>query len=199
MKRFRHWAVAITAILAVGCASTALTNSWLDPTFTGPPFTKILVIGWTESPEVRQQFENTFVEMLKTDGIPAVASYTVMPTMMSKETEAIAEAKRLGDVDGVIITRVIDVQQAPAPIPIQPYSSADMALYRNTAPMNPVQMVGQGVAKDYVLGTDVYQVSTGHMVWWGQTTSFDSDNPNRIGWGAASRILTALRSAKLVH
>ncbi len=199
MKRFRCRVIVVMALLLAGCASTALTNSWLDPTFNGPPFKKILVIGWTESPEVRQQFENTFVEMLKTDGIAAVASYTAMPAMMSKETEAIAEAKRIGDVDGVIITRVIDVQQAPAPIPIQPYSNADMALYRNTTPMNPVQMVGQGVAKDYVLGTDVYQVSTGHMVWWGQTTSFDSDNPDRIGMGAASRIISALRSAKLVQ
>ena len=196
MSRWQ-WMVVV-AVLMAGCATTALTNSWLDPTYRGPAFKKILVVGWTDSPEVRQQFEDIFVEALKADGIAAVASYTVIPAMMSKETEAIAEAKKLSDVDGVIITRVVSVQQAPTPTPMQPYSTADMALYRDTAPTNPTPVTGRGVAKDYVLGTDVYQVATGKMVWWGQTTSFDSDSPNSISMGTTSRILGALRSAKLL-
>jgi hypothetical protein len=195
MHRWR-WMVVV-AVLVAGCASTALTNSWVDPTYHGPAFKNILVVGWTDSPEVRQQFENIFVEALKTDGIAAVASYTVMPTI-TREAEAIAEARKLSDVDGVIITRVINVQNTPAPTPMQPYGTADMALYRNTTPTNPNLPVGQGSAKEYVLGTDVYEVPTGKMVWWGQTTSFDTDSPNSIGMGTASRILGALRSAKLL-
>jgi hypothetical protein len=154
-------------------------------------------VGWAEQPEVRQRFEELFVKELEANGIGAVPSYTVLPAM-TKESEAVAEATRLSGVDGVIITRAVDTQTTPTAVPLQPSNSGDMALYRDTNPSSPVLTAGQASQHEAILDTDVFEVVTGKMVWWGRTSSFDTDDAGRIGAGTATRVVRALRSAKLL-
>jgi hypothetical protein len=189
--------LAVIGVLLADCASTALTSSWLDPAYRGQRFKSVLVVGWTDRAEARQQFEDVFVGALKASGVAAVASYTVLPAM-TKEQDAVAAAARLPGVDGVIITRLVDTQATPSPVPVQPYSSADMALYRNTTPSAPVLTVGQSTQKESVLETDVFEVPAGKMIWWGRTSSFDTDDSSSVGRGTAARVIGALRSDKLI-
>ncbi len=197
MKLLRVLAVLNFGLMLSACASTALTSSWTDPSYRGPGFKKVMVVGWTDQPQVRKEFEDQFVAELKASGVGAVPSYAAIP-VITNERDVVTEAARMPGVDGVIITRLVDTQTAPAAIPVQPYSSADMALYRGTMPTTPVLTVGQAAQKESVRETDVFDVQTGHMVWWGRTSSFDTDDSLGLGRSTAARVIGALRSVKLI-
>src|SRR5690349_11709708 len=68
----------LVASLLYACASTKLINSWRDPKYSGPPLTKVLVIGVTKQAVVRRTFEDAFAHELSGHGAAAVPSYTLI-------------------------------------------------------------------------------------------------------------------------
>jgi hypothetical protein len=103
--------LALLALLAGGCSSTVLRDSWRDPQFAGPPLRSVLVIGVARSQSNRRVFEDGFTQALRNQGVTAAASYPLLP-----EEGAIGNARIKGAVaqsgaDAVLITRVLRVQR----------------------------------------------------------------------------------------
>jgi hypothetical protein len=103
--------LALRALLAGGCTSTVLRDSWRDPQFAGPPLRSVLVIGVARSPSNRRVFEDGFTQALRNQGVAATGSYPLLP-----EEGAIGNARIKGAVaqsgaDAVLITRVLRVHR----------------------------------------------------------------------------------------
>ncbi|RPI10720.1 MAG: hypothetical protein EHM71_02820 [Zetaproteobacteria bacterium] len=179
------------------CASTTLDTTWRDPTFAGQPFTKVLVVGSTDSAENRRIFEDTVVGELKARGVNAVASYTMIPNESDVKRERVIEAVRTAGADCVISTRVVGVETKREQVPVQSPFPGDMDLYRQYSPME----AGTTIRQDYQIAhmeSNLFDARTGKMVWWGRSSAFPTADISRLSRELGNSIISSLKDAKLL-
>ncbi|NWF75428.1 MAG: hypothetical protein HXY53_02465 [Nitrospirae bacterium] len=128
--------VFITLFALMSCATTTLTSVWRDPAYQGEQIRKVLVIGVSDKPAIKRLFEDEFVRQLQAKGVEGISSYTILPSEGPQDKDIIqAKVKEL-NIDGIIITRLIDkkrvetyypperISSPPPPLP-PPYPSDD--------------------------------------------------------------------------
>jgi hypothetical protein len=200
MRRFR-----CTATLAVGvalllsaCASMTADSAWRDPTYEGPPFKKVMVIAWVDRPSVRRTVEDIFVGDLTRRGISAVASYTLIPDPRDVKRAAVVEAAKRSGVDSVLVNRLQGVHIEVQSEEIQPFVTADPADMWPGAPISAGSTFINVQTKTADLMSNLFDASTGKMVWWGKWDASATRNAAALARGLAGSVLSALRSAKLL-
>jgi hypothetical protein len=194
----------LTAMLFVGlalifsaCASTTLDMTWRDPTYEGRPFTKVMVIGSTDNPDNRRIFEGIVVSELKSRGVEAVASYTLIPNEADVKRDKVVEAAKASGVDSVLSTRLVGVDTKTAEVPGQSPGAGDLDLYRYYSPMEPQTTIRQ----DYQvanLESNLFDARTGKMVWWGRSQTFPTTDIGRVSRELGENVIKSLKSAKLL-
>ena len=110
----------ISSFLLTSCATTILTTVWKDESFKGP-VGKIAVIGIFKTPAIRNFFEDEFSRQLKTHGIEAVASYTIIPIDDQSDKDIVASKLRNLGMDYVLVTRLVDRKTVQTYVPGQAY------------------------------------------------------------------------------
>ena len=71
-------ALLLTAWIPAHSASTKLVTSWKNPKYSGQHFRRILVIGMSENPTVRADFEDALSTKITRDGFEAVPGNTIL-------------------------------------------------------------------------------------------------------------------------
>lgn len=99
----------ILLFLITSCASTKVVNEWKDPNLTTKKFKKIMVIGVAKQPPQRRSYEDEFVRQLQAKGVKAIASHTLIPRDKMRDRDTITQNIEGLGVDGVIITRLKEV------------------------------------------------------------------------------------------
>lgn len=104
--------VPLAAAAFAGCASsTKIQSSWTDPTFTGEPFDRIAVVALFDSIAESRTFEQTAARALEERGVDAIPAHTIVSDeQMYEETELRGELAD-ADVDGILIYRLIAVDE----------------------------------------------------------------------------------------
>lgn len=128
--------IFITLFVMMSCATTTLTSVWRDPAYQGEQIRKVLVIGVSDKPAIKRLFEDEFVRQLQSKGVEGISSYTILPSDGPQDKDIIqAKVKEL-NIDGIIITRLVDkkrvetyypperISSPPPPLP-PPYPSDD--------------------------------------------------------------------------
>ncbi len=105
----RHVFLMILALVAAGCASTTLTNSWRAPDYNGS-MTSLVVVGVSKQASVRRVFEDEFATQLRMQGVRAVPSYTLVPDDGPIDKDTLRSAVDSTDADAVIITRLVKIE-----------------------------------------------------------------------------------------
>jgi len=193
-------AVGISVLLA-GCASVSLTDSWKDSAVAPHKFRKILVVGFTDQPEQRQLFEDTFAGEFRQKGVDAVASYFFTGLGGKVSEREVVQALQNSAAEGVISSRVVRVQQvtdvqpgyvggyspeysAAYPYPRDLYGFLDTTVfYQSATTLSFVQLT---------LETSLFDAATSKMVWSGTISAFDPSNPAKVGKKVAEIVITAL-------
>ncbi|MFC1579917.1 hypothetical protein ACFL4N_03285 [Thermodesulfobacteriota bacterium] len=95
------------------CASTKVSESWVDEKYQGNPVSDILVIAVTDEKTIRRAFEARFVKRLKAVGANAVSSANAISTneLMKLDKPAILRATEKYNCDSVLITRLSGVDE----------------------------------------------------------------------------------------
>ena len=189
--------VAGLAVILSACTSTTLDMTWRDPTYEGRPFTKVLVVGSTDSFDNRRIFEDVLVGELKGRGVEAVASYTLIPGEDDVKRDKVVEAVKTSGADSVLATRLVGIETKTTPVPVQSPVPGDMDLYRYYSPMEPQTTIRQ----DYRvanLETNLFDARTGKMVWWGRSQTFPTTNIGQIARELGRNVIKALKSVKLL-
>jgi len=194
----------LTAMFFVGlaslfsaCASTTLDMTWRDPTYEGRPFTKVLVIGSTDNPDNRRIFEDIVVNELKSRGVEAVASHTLIPSEGDVKRDKVVEVVKTSGADSVLSTRLVGIETKTAEVPTQSPGAGDVDLYRYYSPMEPQTTVRQ----DYRvanLESNLFDARTGKMVWWGRSQTFPTTDIGRMSRELGENVIKSLKSAKLL-
>ena len=191
---------ALVGLAIWSCASTQLTDTWRDPKHSGPPLTRILVVGVTRQAGMRRTFEDEFVRQLQAKGVQAVASYTLVPEDGEVPRERLAQAVKESGVEGVMVTRLVRVDRETQVYPgtyvgspyagfYRFYSSAWVGFYE------PPQVYSYDVV---TAETNLFDVRGDTLIWSGTTETLARRNVKKEVTEFATVILGALLAGKLI-
>jgi hypothetical protein len=114
--------VFVGSIIASG-RSTKLVTSWKNPEYSGPRFHKILVLGMSDKPGVRADFEDALSKLVGGNGVEAVPGNTILlrPEDTKLDLNYLKTQIREFKIDAVIVSRLVKVETNVTYIPGQPY------------------------------------------------------------------------------
>ncbi len=171
--------VIVCIILLASCATTTLTGDWRDESFTGT-ITRVMVIGVSESPTNRNIFEDEFVRQLKTRGVDAVASYTMLPYRLLSNKAAVAATLKKTRMEMVIFTRLVDKKTVQTYVPGQVYAVPNY-YYRWGTYYEYVQSPGRIVENNYAYAeTNLYYVKDERLIWSARSETLISGTTQQI-------------------
>lgn len=198
--------LAGTVMLAAlcGCATTELTNTWKDPQYAGGAVKKVMVVGISTQAGVRRTFEDTFAEILKTNGVEVVPSHTLVPQDGPMPEDRLRAAVVQSGADAVLITRMVERETeilitpaAPMPAPAGLrrygysgyYSSAWYGYYEPST----VRQYGYLIAE-----TTLFTGDNPEPVWTGTTRTMESKDIRGATEGFAKPVIAALKKEGLI-
>jgi hypothetical protein len=89
-KTLRHAGIVLAtfaAALLSACASTTLTDSWSDSSYTRGPFQKWIVVGVGGGPVAVRTLEDVMTNKLRARGVEAVQGYRYLPDGQASEAQ----------------------------------------------------------------------------------------------------------------
>jgi hypothetical protein len=190
----RIFLLLAAVLLAGACASTSLVNQWKSPDFSGPPLRKVLVVGVSTQPSLRRVFEDEFAASLRTAGVQAVQSYTVITQDGQADQAVLEKAVQDVEADAVLVTRLVRREQqtwttpgyyrAPAMGFYGWYSAAWIGYYE------PPSVYTYDVV---TVDTSLYSPPQSKLLWSGITETFAPTDVKKSTAEYAKVIIGALR------
>ncbi len=206
-------ALACLGVLA-SCATTSLTNTWRDPGYTGGALKKLLVVGITRDATIRRTFEDIFSAQLKSRGVEAIPSYTLIPEDGQADEATLRAAVKKSGVDAVITTRVVGIDQRTATspgyvqsygAPVYPYPFAIgvpppgvgfYGYYANT--WSYYQPPTTYTYEEATLETSLFDAASGKLVWVATSVTFETQATAKASSELAKIIIDQLTKDKLI-
>lgn len=194
---------AVCLSLLASCATTKLTGSWADPTYSSGHFKKIMIVGVARRELMRRIFENTFTAQLKTHGVEGVPSGMFSPGAGQLDRDALATKVAELGCDGVLVTRLIDARHQTTYYPPTGYAvpvayhGGYYAYYHGAYALaySPGYAVESTTAS---LETNLYDARTGKLVWTGLTDTVVGDDPAAQADELIRLLVKKLAEAKLI-
>ena len=181
-------ALLLSASAIGNCKSTKLVASVKSPTYAGQRFKKVLVIGMSDNPEIRSDFEDAMAARLTRDGVHAVPGHNILlrPKSAKMDPDYLKAQIKEHNIDAVIVSRLVGVKSEVTYIPGQaytipyPYYNSFYGYYGAIYP--------RVYSPDYLredktvrVETNLYGTSTpeGEFVWSGLSETFNP-NPKKV-------------------
>jgi hypothetical protein len=192
--------VGIGSAALVSCASTSLVSSQKNPAYTGSALTRVMVVGVTSDPRVRQAFEDEFVAKLKAAGITAVPSYPLLTDTASTDRAQLRKAVESAGMDGVLAARLVRVEADETSLQafnFEDRSAGFYAYYASdwTGSFDPT--LG-GASNNITIHFDLYSVAGSQLVWAGDAATFPSTDVKEVAAGLAYTLIPTLKKQKLI-
>ena len=185
MARLANAAIALgilAPLLGLGCATpTELSGVWV--TESPAPLSRILVIGVARTESSRRTFEDRFVEALAERGTSAVASYTLLPGEGRIEESAIRAAVREHGFGGVIVTRLLRIDEETTYVPpttrVVPGGYGGYGLYGYYGMAWSVETTPGYTQTTRIvrLETNLYDTASEKLVWTAHSDTLNPDSP----------------------
>lgn len=193
--------VPISIFLLTGCASTELTNSWHDPDYTDQ-LKSLVVVGVSKQASVRRVFEDTFAAQLRARGIRTVPSYTLIAEDGPIAEERLRAAVQSANTDGVIITRLVKIEnRVSVTYPGPPIASIYAPYYYGYYTTAWVGYYEPPIVQQYDIVTSettVFARDRAEPVWSGTTETFAPDDLAKETVGFAKVVIKGLEKDGLI-
>ncbi|HVX49282.1 MAG TPA: hypothetical protein VHB48_03965 [Chitinophagaceae bacterium] len=194
--------IAFTLVMSCSPAVN-LTASWKDPKASPVKFSKILVLSIGKDLEKRRLGEDMLKAELLKNNFNAEAGLDVFSPDFAKAFDSLKMQQALLDkgFDGVITIRVLNVQEQERWVPgyYSPYVYRGFYRYYyhyyyygfyNTGYMTHDIKV--------LLESNLYNVTTGDLIWSGQSVAFTRDPTPQMARRYASNIVNDLLNTKAI-
>jgi hypothetical protein len=199
------WALTSCALALLPVASARaekLLVSWKSPAYSGPKPHRVLVIGMSENPEVRADFEDDLSSALAREGIDAVPGNTILLRPHSAELDAGYLKGQIRDfkIDAVIVSRLVKVDKKTTNVPGQSYA-VPYAYYRTFYGYYGT-VYRQVYSPDYLREDTTVRVETnfyaaspgdGELIWTGTSDSFNPKSAQKVIDGVVKLIVKDLK------
>jgi hypothetical protein len=196
--------LAVAAFAACKKTTTSIPLSWRNPSYTNGGFQKLFVIGVGEDDGGRRLFEDTFAKSLAAQGAAAQASWGKLPQSTQLSEEQIRGAIDGGNFDGVVVARLLKVDESKEYVPPSTYSVPTTYHgygyygYYGTS----YEVVHQpGYFKTnttFVIETNLYSVATGDLVWSGQSETLNPESLTDVIDSMTAAVAKKLKDEKLI-
>jgi len=189
----------VVAALA-SCASTSLVSSQKNTAYTGSALTRLMVVGATSDPRVRQAFEDEFVAKLMAAGITAVPSYPLLTDTASADRTQLRKAVESAGMDGVLAARLVRVERDETALQafnFEDRSTGFYAYYASDSAESFDPTLG-GESNNITIHFDLYSVAGSQLVWAGDAATFPSTDVKEVAAGLAYTLIPTLKKQKLI-
>lgn len=197
----RHVFLLIVALIAAGCASTTLTNSWRAPDYSGA-MSSLVVVGVSKQASVRRVFEDEFAAQLRLQGVRAVPSYTLVPEDGPIDKDVLRNAVDSTNADAVIITRLIKVEnKVTVTQPGPPLAARYDPYYYGFYSRAWIGYYEPPIVQQYdvvTAETTVFVKDRAEPVWSGTTETFAPSDLKKETTGFAKVVIKALAKENLI-
>lgn len=179
----------VLAVVTVGyCKSTKLITKWRNLEYKGQRFHKILVIGMSNNPATRSDFEDALSLKITRKGIEAVSGNSILlrPDTSNLDLDYLRAQIREHRVDAVIVSRLVKVDKDVTYIPgenyVVPYGYRSFYGYYGV-------VYRQVYSPDYLredttvrIETNLYAASApdGKLVWTGTSDTFNPKSARKV-------------------
>lgn len=180
----------VFAGLALGyCKSTKLLTSWRNPNYAGQRFRKILVIGMSNNPATRADFEDALSLKIARNGIEAIPGNSILlrPDTSKLDLDYLRAQVRENHIDAVVVARLVKVDKNVTRIPGQSYV-IPYGYYRSFYGYYGV-VYQQVYTPDYLredttvrIETNLYATTPpdGELVWTGTSDTFNPKSAHKV-------------------
>ncbi len=190
--RLRQFAMVIAVLLtasAIGnCNSAKLVASVKNPSYSGQRFKKVLVIGMSDDPAIRSDFEDALANKLTRDGVEAIPGHSILlrPDSANMDMDYLKAQIREHHIEAVLLTRLVKVENKVTYIPGHSYT-VPYPYYNSFYGYYPVAY-RQVYSPDYLredktvrIETNLYATTTpeGELVWTGISDSFNPSSAKK--------------------
>src|ERR1039458_9295356 len=100
--RFHFVAAVMASLILLSCASTQLSHTWRDASYTAGPLKKILVVAVRKDQARRRVWEDGFAAALSAHGVDATPSYLRIAETLP-DTGLINTIAKEGGFDGIML------------------------------------------------------------------------------------------------
>jgi hypothetical protein len=184
MKSRRLLIVIAAGLLVVanGCAAKRIISQWSNPDYASAPpvFKKIMVVGAIEQDAIRRNLEDRFVAELRAAGVDALPSYRLIADPGKDLEGSVKGAVQSAGADGVLVTRLIRVEQRTNMSPGYYPPNFGFGYYHwyypgwYGGPYVPPSFYQYPV---YYSETTLYNAAKNEIVWTGTIRTIDPETP----------------------
>lgn len=123
---------ALTVLPVANAKAVKLLVSWKNPDYSAQKPHRILVIGMSENPEIRADFEDDLSSAIANDGLEAVPGNSILFRPHSAELDPDYLKGQIRDfkIDAVLVSRLVNVDKKTTSIPGHSYA-IPYAYYRS--------------------------------------------------------------------
>lgn len=193
-----------TVLLLLSCANTKITQSWAEPD-NKKSYNDLLIIGIGNSEQTRRAYESYFVEELRANGSEAEASYKLIKSSEKIERETVKKAIEGLEIDGVIITHMVAVDEETIYRPGTNYAYAGYGGYgRGMYGYYPhvnsyVSSPGYYTTHEtYTLETTLYDIKTEELVWTARSSTFSPESVDEVIVDLTKLLINDLKEKSLI-
>ena len=200
-------AILLTGWILAYSSSTKLVMSWKNPNYSGRHFRRILVIGMSENPTVRADFEDALSTKITRDGFEAVPGNTILLRPDSPNVDLDYLKGQIHDhkIDAVIVARLVKVDQKTTYVPGQSYA-VPYAYYRGFYGYYGTvyrQVYSPGYLREDTtvrIETNLYDVTPPNeeLVWTGVSDSFNPKNADKAIAGLVKLVVKLLEKEAIL-
>lgn len=195
--RLRYSVFIFCIAFLSSCASTTLITVWKKESFHGT-IGKIMVVGAFRTSSVRNFFEDEFVRQLRTRGISAVASYTVVPIDALSGKDIVIKQAREAGADAVLVTRYVGKKTVESYVPGEGFPFPQY--YYHWGPYyDYIFQPGYMVTSEYAYAeTNIYDAENETLIWAGRSRTLLSANEQSLIESFVSTVINRMASDKLI-
>lgn len=102
--------ISLCCLLLTACASSNLTSSWVDKTYTKMPIKSSLVVAMSDNLRIRRIFEDDMVQDLQAKGVNAIASSQLFPNRLPSKTD-IAGYINKHNTQTVFVAKLVNIEE----------------------------------------------------------------------------------------
>jgi len=165
--------LAVVVMIGLAGCTTALKESWLDPSVTSElHFKKVVVAVLSPNVTVRRTAEDALVAQIKrTEAVP---SYSLFSESEMKDRDRVKARLLEAGIDGAVVMRLIGVNQqttwVPGNYPPSYYNMSGYWGYANTAVYDPGYLRTDTIAQ---METNIYSVADEKLIYAARSETFN--------------------------
>jgi len=183
----------IIAILAGGCSSTSIMNSWKAPgeTLTPGEYKKIMIVAYVKDDKARREVEDKLVERNKSFH-PSYKEFT--SAQLDQDTSKLIGQVKAKGYDAVVIMRLITAKAKTTYVVGGVNPAYNQIFYYNDY----YKSGSVATDMDFIIATNVYSLTKNKLLWSGVTSSTNPKKVDKLVNGVAKAVVEKMQEDKFL-